>query len=247
MKTKADMSKKFILGMVTAMALTSFQSAMAAGVRIAEGAVAQSVKEAAAKATRAGALRGVDYSNQAKIQKDVADGLAKDINLIEVRDLQKAQGKVITVDVNGKNESISIGDLAKRTLAIRQTVETLRSMDSDEAAKSKLASLDRGSKSLTQILAISFKTSASADGARNLEQIRQDISDVNKFINEFTNILETGSAKEIDSYSQLADAMIKSQSDSSVTVDQAYDRGMKSLYGSKAEAKKQELRGCQRG
>ena len=242
------MKKQFILGMAMTMLVSA---AMATGTKMSGPQLDARISERASHATKSGSLAGVDYSDAAKTRDSLANALAKNNNGLDIEALKRAQGESLTVDVAGQKETSSVGDLAKRTQMINQEVAALKEarVELDAQASAKVAVQEKGVQLNAQILSMTIARSSGVKpgSARTAEQITKDSAGFDKFAVEYTHVLESGSAKEIESYNSLAQAMIESRTDASVTKDEAYDKAMTKVYGAKAETKKKELEGCSRG
>lgn len=246
------MKRQFILGMVSTLVLSS---ALAAGP-------AKNVRSYTESLTRAASVNEtarLDSRNQVS----TVDALAKN-NDVEPKELTSALGKTMTIDVNGEKKQVSMISLALTAKLVREQAEVIRDeirigSVKDEALSAKVTAQENGVKLVSKLMAMSsaeivepgagnkrvaakIKSGMSAQQAvaEAKSEIKRDNDLFNKFMSEYTNVLVTGTAREIESYNAKAQAISDARTSANVSKDEALNSAL-------SEAKKKELEGCKRG
>lgn len=230
------MKRQFILGMVSTIMLSS---AMAVGTG------AKNVRSYTESLTRTAATHAtvkVDARNQTL----TADALAKN-NDVEYNDLKAALLKTMTVDVNGEKQQVSLISIGLTAKLVREQAEVIREeirsgSIKDEALSAKVTAQETGTKLLSKLIAMS--SAEIVEPGRGSKRLKADIARDNalfdKFMSEYSNVLVTGTAREIESYNLKAKAISDARVTDKVTKDEALNAAL-------SEAKKKELEGCKRG
>lgn len=237
------MKKQFLIGLATAMALTTFNTALAAPMR--SGELRSRIEREQKDALKKGSITGLNEANAERARQSAADKLTSIARIADLNEMTAAAGKKIKVkEADGKEVEMNMMDIMRKTLMVEQSIKSINRNELDAEARAHLEKVEQALEVSAQFLAMANKTS---DVSTNINALTQKQVDAfNKQLSLIPELLTRMDTRELESHVEIMRAAIGERVSPNIKGDQAYANALKKKYGEKAEAKLDEILGCAR-
>lgn len=235
-------TKNMILGMATVLAMTSFQSAFAAGTARESTSMTERILEKI-KGNLKG-LKGVDATSEQTLRDSLSLELSKGNSLADRNAIADACRLSFEYTDGLNKKTAKVVEIAKRAQNVKEEVDQARESDLKSDSERDLLQARRDGVGLqAQLIGMLPKVSKGTLDA----DTQQSVTFIQKLAIVHQRNLESGTAKDIQATSAVIKATVDAQVNETISTDKAARLAMNKMYKNEkdADAKMKELLGCE--